>query len=294
MPTEKRQRQDEGRLNRRLQETAAARRSQRTRNARRLGIAVAVVLAGLYAYSVVASDDDEPVDTTATTTVPDGSTSSTASDGTTIEVAYPGPGASITGDTPCPAADGSSERTTSFEKAPPVCIDAAKDYRATMETSEGTIVIDLDDEAAPIAVNNFVVLSRYRYYEGVPFHRIVPGFVDQAGTPVSESDPAIEATPGYTIPDELPDTSGLASPADAYPDGTLATANRGPDTASSQFFIVVKGGGQQFAANPNYSVFGRVVEGLDVAEAINTHGDGPSNGKPTKQVTITKVTITER
>ena len=112
-----------------------------------------------------------------------------------------------------------------------------------------------------------MVLARYHFYDGVPFHRIVPGFVDQAGTPVDQADTAaIEVTPGYTIPDELPDTTGLASPADAYPDGTLAMAKRAdPNSASGQWFIVVNGGGQQFASNAVYTVFGQVVEGLEVA-----------------------------
>lgn len=140
-------------------------------------------------------------------------------------------------------------------------------------------------------MNNFVVLARYKYYEGVPFHRIVPGFVDQAGTPVDQASPEIETTPGYVINDELPDVTGLASPADAYPDGTFATANRGPNTASSQWFIVVNGGGAQFASNPNYTVFGHILEGLDIATAINGLGD--AQGVPTKLVTIESVTITE-
>lgn len=290
MATEKRQRQDAGRALRQQQLQTQTKKQQRNRSMRGFGIVLGLVALGAVLISIFAGggDDDDPVAT-------EGSTTSVAGEETasTVLVEYPGPGEAITGDTPCPPADGAVERTTSFEKAPPTCIDTAKTYTATITTSEGDVVVELDDEAAPIAVNNFVVLSRYRYYEGVPFHRIIPGFMDQAGTPVDQMSADIETTPGYTIPDELPDTSGLASPAEAYPDGALATANRGPDTASSQFFIVVNGGGAQFASNPNYTVFGQVVEGLEVAEAINEFGDQATNGTPTKVITIEKVTITE-
>jgi cyclophilin family peptidyl-prolyl cis-trans isomerase len=294
MPSEKRQRQDEGRLSRRVEMQIEAKRTQRRRQLRGIGILLAALVVGGVIWSVVTGgDDDDPEVATE-----DSSTSSTASTSSTVAgdatITYPGVGATITGDTPCPAVDGSAERTTSFEKAPPTCIDAAKTYRATLATSEGDIVVELDPEAAPIAVNNFVVLSRYHYYDGVPFHRIMPGFVDQAGTPVDQASPEIETTPGYTLTDEYPDVSGLASPADAYPEGALAMANRGgANTSSSQWFIVVGDGGQQFAENPNYTVFGQVVEGIEIARAINEFGDSATNGTPTKAITVTSVTITE-
>lgn len=291
MASDKRQRQDAGRQQRLAQQAEQAKRQQRGRSARGFGIVLAlvVVLAAGFAIFGGGGDDEETATDASTTT-------SAADDGTTastIEVTYPGPGAAIEGDTPCPEADGSSERTTSFTKAPPTCIDPEATYTAVVDTTEGSFTIALDAAKAPIAVNNFVVLARYHYYDDVPFHRIVPGFVDQAGTPVDQAGPDIETNPGYTIPDELPDTSALASPADAYPDGAIAMANRGPDTGSSQFFVVVGGGGAQFASNPNYTVFGQITEGLEVAEAINAFGDGASNGTPTKDVRIRTITITE-
>lgn len=287
MPSEKRQRQDEGRLSRRIELAEAAKRDQRKRNTRVLGIILGLLVVGAFLWSVLAGGDGD--DDVATE---DSTTSSSVADDATIT--YPGVGAAISGETPCPAADGSAERTTSFEQAPPMCIDASKTYTATIATSEGDIVVGLDAAKAPIAVNNFVVLSRYHYYDGVPFHRIVPGFVDQAGTPVDQASPEIDTTPGYTIADEYPDTSGLASPAEAYPDGALAMANKGaPESSSSQWFIVVNGGGQQFASNPNYTVFGQVTQGLEIATAINEFGDAATNGTPTKAITVTSVTITE-
>lgn len=291
MPTEKRQRQDQGRQSRLEQQREAAKRRQRTRGIRTLVIIVVALVAGSAIYSVVSDDGgDEGVTSDTTSTTTDGS-STTA--GEPVEVTYPGPGAAISGQTPCPEVDGSSGRTTSFEKPPPMCIDPAKTYRATIATSEGDVVIQLDAAVAPIAVNNFVVLSRYHFYDGVPFHRIIPGFVDQAGTPVNQSSADFATTPGYTITDELPDVAGLASPAEAYPEGALATANRGPNTASSQWFIVVGAGGQQFATNATYSVFGHVVEGIDVVRTINRFGDAATNGTPTKAITISSVSVSE-
>lgn len=228
--------------------------------------------------SVLSKDDStDDVSTKGTTT--------TAAEGATpVEIALPEPGATITGKTPCPAADGSSERTTTFEQAPPTCIDADKSYTATLDTTEGTIVIELDDDAAPATVNNFVVLARYHFYDGVAFHRIIPGFMNQAGDPVGPK-PG-QGGPGYTIPDELP--KGEAP----YPAGTLAMANTGaPNSGGSQWFITVADGGARLT--PTYAVFGRVTEGQDVVDAINELGSDGEAGEPKKLVTITSITIDE-
>jgi cyclophilin family peptidyl-prolyl cis-trans isomerase len=185
---------------------------------------------------------------------------------------------------PCPAADGSSERRTKFDAEPPMCIDPAKSYTATLETTEGDIVIELDAEKAPETVNNFVVLARYHFYDDVPFHRVVPGFVNQAGDPVGPT-PG-EGGPGYAIPDELPE-----DPTTAYEPGTVAMANAGPETGGSQFFLVIGDANGALSSAGSYSVFGKVIEGQDVSEAINALG-GPDE-LPTKPITITAVTITE-
>src|SRR5688500_8623454 len=253
MPSDKRQRQDEGRLARLEQQRAAERRSQRRHQGRNLAILLAALLVAAFVISQLGGDDDSTEvssgDDTTTTVAGDETTTSA---GGPVEVVLPGAGASITGDTPCPPADGSAERTTSFEKAPPMCIDAAKTYTATLSTTEGDIVIELDDTAAPQTVNNFVVLSRYHFYDNVPFHRIIPGFMDQAGDPVGPQPGT--GGPGYTIPDELPTGE------DPYPTGTIAMANTGqPGTGGSQWFITVEGGGDQLT--PTYSAFGHVVEG---------------------------------
>lgn len=286
MPSEKRQRQDEGRLQRLEEQRLAAKRHQRKRQGRTLVLIVVglVVVAGLISL-LSGGDDDSPVtsgDTDATDEATDGTDEATDGEGP-VEIVLPEPGASITGETPCPAADGSAERTTSFEQAPPMCIDPEKAYTATLQTSEGDITIELDAAGAPETVNNFVVLARYGFYDGVAFHRIVPGFVNQAGDPVGPTPGT--GGPGYVIPDELPD-----DPATAYGPGAVAMANSGPESGGSQFFLVIGDPNGALAGAGSYSLFGQIVEGQDVSEAINELALGES---PTKLVTIDAITITE-
>ncbi len=279
MPSEKRQRQDAGRLSRLEEQQIANRRSQRMRQLRSLGLLLGALLVVALFVSVLSKDKSSDVSSTEAST---STTPTTAQEA--LEVPLPKAGASITGSTPCPKADGSSERTTSFEQAPPTCIKTGSTYTATLDTTEGTIVIELDREAAPKTVNNFVVLSRYHFYDDVAFHRIIPGFMNQAGDPIGPTPGT--GGPGYTISDELPTGP---SP---YPAGTLAMANTGqPDTGGSQWFIVVDKGGDQLSST--YSVFGHVTQGQDIVDKINQHGDAATNGTPTKLVTIKTVTITE-
>lgn len=179
----------------------------------------------------------------------------------------------------CPPADGSAERVTSFPSAPPMCIDPAKTYTATMETDAGTMTIALDAAQAPRTVNNFVVLSRYHYYDGLTFHRVIQSFMAQGGDPEGTG----AGGPGYEFEDELPE-------AGEYTVGSVAMANAGPDTNGSQFFIVSGPAGEQLP--PNYSLFGQVTEGLDTLRQIEADGSA-SEGPPAMVHTITKVTITE-
>jgi cyclophilin family peptidyl-prolyl cis-trans isomerase len=187
-------------------------------------------------------------------------------------------GATISGDTPCPAPDGSSPRTTKFAKAPPMCIDPAKTYTADIRTNKGVITVALDAKAAPQTVNNFVVLSRYHYFDGIGFHRIIPGFVVQGGDPLGSG----TGGPGYSFADELP-------PPGQYKEGSLAMANSGPNTNGSQFFIVTGPNGQSL--QPNFSLFGHVTGGMQVAKAIEAVGT--SEGTPKERVTIDSVTVKE-
>jgi cyclophilin family peptidyl-prolyl cis-trans isomerase len=177
-----------------------------------------------------------------------------------------------------PNADGSSEKRQSFNAAPPMIIDLAKSYTATMVTSHGTMVIELDAKAAPQTVNSFVYLSRFHYYDGVILHRIIPGFVLQGGDPTGTG----TGGPGYKFRDELPAPG-------SYRLGSFAMANAGPNTNGSQFFII--SGDSGVGLPPLYSLFGQVIEGLDVVATIDKIGT-PS-GRPSQTVTITSVTITE-
>jgi cyclophilin family peptidyl-prolyl cis-trans isomerase len=141
------------------------------------------------------------------------------------------------------------------------------------------MIIALDPIAAPKTVNSFVVLARYHYYDGIVFHRIIPGFVLQGGDPEGTG----RGGPGYQFEDELPS-------AGRYELGSLAMANAGPNTNGSQFFVISGPDGMRLP--PQYSLFGKVVKGLDVVEAIDKIGT--RSGSPTEPVTIESVTITEK
>ena len=160
-----------------------------------------------------------------------------------------------------------------------MCIDPSKRYTATMETSMGSLTIALDAATAPLTVNNFVVLSRYHYYDGVIFHRIINGFVCQGGDPTGTG----RGGPGYRFADELPKPG-------RYEIGSLAMANAGPNTNGSQFFLI--SGPNGAGLPPQYSLFGKVVNGLDVVDAMQ-RVETDRNDRPLTDVTIDSVTITE-
>jgi len=182
----------------------------------------------------------------------------------------------------CPPAEGTSERVTSFDAPPPMCIDADKNYSAVVTTNLGEFTIELDADAAPNAVNNFVVLARSRFYDDTTCHRIIPAFMAQCGDPTGTG----TGGPGYEFADELPSSS------DAYTFGTVAMANAGPDTQGSQFFTITAPDG--YPLQPNYTVFGHVTEGTETLEAIDAVGNPNSNGVPPLQpVTIESIRITE-
>ncbi|MGO9855366.1 MAG: peptidylprolyl isomerase [Acidimicrobiales bacterium] len=178
-----------------------------------------------------------------------------------------------------PAVDGSSPQQRKFDQEPPMVIDTSKRYVATMTTSHGTMVIALDPLAAPKTVNSFVFLARYHYFDGVVFHRIIPGFVLQGGDPTGTG----SGGPGYRFADELP-------AAGRYKVGSLAMANSGPNTNGSQFFVISGPDGVRLP--PLYSLFGEVVSGLDVVAAID--GIGSRSGAPTEPVVIESVTVEEK
>ena len=180
--------------------------------------------------------------------------------------------------TDLPNPDGSSPQRQKFGAEPEMLIDRSKTYTATMVTSKGTMEILLDPLAAPKAVNSFVFLARWHYFDGIVFHRIIPGFVLQGGDPTGSG----AGGPGYRFQDELPKPG-------RYELGSLAMANAGPNTNGSQFFVISGPDGVRLP--PLYSLFGKVVKGLDVVTTINDVGT-PS-GKPREDVVIESVTIDE-
>lgn len=179
----------------------------------------------------------------------------------------------------CPNPDGSSPRQTSFDAPFDMCIDPAKRYTAEMVTSLGTMVIALDPIKAPKTVNNFVSLARYHYYDGLVFHRVIQGFMAQGGCPEGSG----RGNPGYRFEDELPKPG-------QYEIGSIAMANAGPNTNGSQFFIV--SGPSGVGLPPAYSLFGKVVKGLEVVDQIEKVPTMPGD-RPKTDVVIESVTITE-
>ena len=257
MPSPKRQRKKQGRQAR--QELLRAQQQRQARRRRAVAALGVVVVIAIVAALFSGGGGEEEVSTKGTTT-----TTATAEGGQAAG---------------CPEADGSSPKKSRFDSAPPMCIDTNKRYTATIETDVGTIVAALDADKAPRTVNNFVFLARHHYFDGVVFHRVIPGFVIQGGDPEGTG----QGGPGYTFADELPEQG-------EYRTGSLAMANSGPDTNGSQFFIISGAEGEQLP--PNYSLFGRVTQGLEVVKRIEA--DGAPDPNPPKVVhKMTKVTITE-
>jgi cyclophilin family peptidyl-prolyl cis-trans isomerase len=276
--TEKRERQRANRALKLEQEQKVEKRDQRRQYAF-IAVLVAIGLGGALFLLSLGGDDEEDASSTSSSVAP---ASTTVPEEIALPaVSAPTAGGSIEGTPECPAEDGSSERITSFAEAPPTCIDDTATYLAEIDTTLGQIVVELDSAKAPTTVNNFVFLARYHYYDGAPFHRIIPGFVIQGGDATGE--PLGTGSPGYAIDDELPEPG-------EYEVGSIAMANSGPNTSGSQFFIVTGASGESL---PNqYSLFGSVTEGLDVVSAIEGLPTDQSD-YPTEEIYINSVTITE-
>ncbi len=147
-----------------------------------------------------------------------------------------------------------------------------KNIRIT--TNLGDIVIQVDPEAGPNAASNFVYLVREGFYDGTIFHRVIPGFMIQGGDPTGTG----MGGPGYKFADDK--VTGQ------YSKGTVAMANSGPNTNGSQFFIMV----EDYPLQPAYSIFGKVVEGQDTADAISKSARDQSD-RPFEEISMTSVTI---
>lgn len=141
-----------------------------------------------------------------------------------------------------------------YHAPPPMTIDTAKLYEATIATAKGSIVLCLQPALAPLTVNNFVTLARNHFYDGLTFHRVVPDFVVQGGDPQGTG----SGGPGYQFADEPVRQQYVA--------GALAMANSGPDTNGSQFFICSVDDTSKL--RPLYNLFGKVTTGMDVVARI--------------------------
>ncbi len=151
---------------------------------------------------------------------------------------------------------------------------------AIVDTTLGTFRIDFERDAAPTTVANFEKLARQGFYDGVLFHRVVPGFVIQGGDPTGTG----RGGPGYTFADELPG-SGLD-----YAKYVVAMANAGPNTNGSQWFVCLTD--LRGRLPKNYSIFGRVTSGTDVVDRIGKVRTGPGD-RPAQDMKMTRVRIDE-
>lgn len=166
-----------------------------------------------------------------------------------------------------------------YRQAPAMQIDPNKQYLATFHTSKGDFAVELFVKQAPVTVNNFVFLARDGFYNGTTFHRVIQGFMAQGGDPTGTG----TGGPGYQFADEQ---SALALQHDRP--GILSMANAGRNTNGSQFFVT-------FVPTPHlngkHAVFGRVVSGMDVVQAIRLRDPGRDR-EPGDQ--ITSIDISER
>ncbi len=154
----------------------------------------------------------------------------------------------------------------------------------TLHTSKGDIGLEMLEKEAPNTVANFVKLAKDGFYDGTKFHRLIKDFMIQGGDPQTKDDTLMArwgtGGPGYTFADEIhPDNNNNT--------GTISMANAGPDTNGSQFFINVK---DNNFLDPKHTVFGKVISGMEVVEAIENTPTGPMD-RPNEAVVINSITV---
>lgn len=158
----------------------------------------------------------------------------------------------------------------------------------TIDTDRGAIEIEFLPTDAPKAVENFRLLAEHGYYDGLTFHRVVKGFMIQGGDPDGNGTGGLSAW-GEPFADEINPTSPLYQR--AYRRGVVAMANRGPNTNGSQFFVMH----QDYDLPPNYVIFGRVISGMEVVDAMTnvptTRGEDGARSRPVAPLVMKKVTI---
>ncbi len=185
-------------------------------------------------------------------------------------------------ETACGAEPPPVAEARTFEAPEDLGLDPSQPIRARIETSCGDLVVELDPSIAPVTVNSFVFLAQQGYFDGTASHRVIPGFVMQAGDPTATG----RGNPGYALPDELPPAGYF------YERGVLAMANAGPNSGGSQFFIMLADAGLP----PAYSIFGRLVEGdevLDVIAGLPLGNRGTEVSVPLQTLYVERVVIIE-
>ena len=276
--TNKRERQKRNRDSRRDQVTRRAQQGQLRKRGMQIAVVVLIVVAlvGFVFATGNNSDDTAITETEVDTTevLADETVDETATENAVFEY----------GTTECPPTDASADQRREFADAHQLCIDPAKSYTANFDTTQGSFTVQLLPERAPGAVNNFVSLARWKYFDGTKCHRVIEDFVVQCGDPTATG----SGGPGYSFADELPS-------AGEYTIGSLAMANSGPNTNGSQFFIITGVSGTSLP--PNYTLFGQVTAGLDTAVAAMAalfNPDPAANGvPPAADIILNSVTISE-
>ena len=168
-----------------------------------------------------------------------------------------------------------------YSSMPEMNIDPNKSYTANIETSMGVMKVEFFSETAPVTVNNFISLANDGYYNDIIFHRVISGFMIQGGDPSGTGHGEYGKFPGYTFDDELDNQQ-------PYEKGILAMANAGPNTNGSQFFIMHV----DYPLPYQYTIFGKVTEGLDVIDAIASVQTAEGD-KPVEDVTILGITVSD-
>jgi cyclophilin family peptidyl-prolyl cis-trans isomerase len=182
------------------------------------------------------------------------------------------------GATPQPSAAASAATTAACPTSQPPALPAGETRTVTIQTDKGAIALKIQADLSPVAAGNFVALAGCGFYDGVVFHRVVPGFVIQGGDPTGTGG----GGPGYEIRDE--------PVAAIYSRGTVAMARTSaPDSVGSQFFIVLDDGARAALASANtYQIIGTVSSGLDAVDAIAAAADAEL---PSSPIAMTVVTV---
>ena len=285
MGTDKRERQKANRERARQERIRKQQRTKLTKRGLIFGLGIPAIVLALFAVSWATGGDDAAAPAVTTIAATDTTTAPTDTAGDTTTTVPGKTPAIVEGTTACPKTDGTQKRVEEFSDSMKKCIDPAKTYTATFNTSEGAVVVALNAKSVPGTVNNFVSLSRYKYYDGTTIFRTDPSIDIIQGGGFSASDSI-----GYTILDE-------GGPY-AYSEGDLVMARTGtPNSGGAQYFFVTDPKAAALDSQGTYVTFGKVTKGLDVIKKIIGLHEATSDGlggKPSRTVTVKNITIAEK